>query len=124
VVDTSAWIEHLLASPTGDRLTDQLPNPVEWVVPTIVQYELQKWLLRNLDPSAAESVLAFSNECLVVPLTMEIAAFAAKVSIELRLQTADSIIYATARAHDAVLLTCDTHFAALPHVILVPKGAA
>ena len=36
---------------------------------------------------------------------------------------ADAIIYATAVAAGADLLTCDAHFAKLPRVIYVAKGA-
>ena len=34
---------------------------------------------------------------------------------------ADAIIFATAQAHGAQLLTCDAHFDGLPGVMLVPK---
>ena len=36
---------------------------------------------------------------------------------------ADAIIFATANAMRADLLTCDAHFAKLPRVVYVPKGA-
>ena len=38
-----------------------------------------------------------------------------------KLSTADAIIYATAQAHRADLLTCDRHFETLPNVRFVPK---
>ncbi|TIP24610.1 MAG: type II toxin-antitoxin system VapC family toxin, partial [Mesorhizobium sp.] len=37
------------------------------------------------------------------------------------LATADAIIFATARAHDATILTCDKHFESLPVVTLIEK---
>jgi predicted nucleic acid-binding protein len=39
-----------------------------------------------------------------------------------KLATADAIIYATALASGADLLTCDRHFAALPEVRYVAKA--
>lgn len=44
VVDTSAWVEVLLASETGKAVRAELPKRGEWLVPTIVQLELSKWL--------------------------------------------------------------------------------
>jgi predicted nucleic acid-binding protein len=38
--------------------------------------------------------------------------------------TADAIIYATALAHEADLLTCDRHFENPPAVRFVPKPGA
>ena len=38
-----------------------------------------------------------------------------------KLATADSIVFATARARNATLLTCDVHFKDLPGVTLVEK---
>ena len=44
LVDTSAWIEWLIGSPTGEKLSEQLPDQADWLVPTMVQLELTKWL--------------------------------------------------------------------------------
>ena len=47
VVDTSAWIEWLIGSALGKRIADELPDRQDWLVPTIVQLELAKWLTRE-----------------------------------------------------------------------------
>jgi hypothetical protein len=39
-----------------------------------------------------------------------------------RLATADAVLYATALAHGADLLTCDRHFEKLPSVRFIPKS--
>ncbi|WP_366512601.1 PIN domain-containing protein [Mesorhizobium sp.] len=57
----------------------------------------------------------------VVPLDTEIALAAAEACRKHKLATADAIIFATARAHDATLLTCDKHFESLPVVTLIEK---
>lgn len=46
LVDTSAWIEWLIGSRTGKALADAIPAREDWLVPTIVQLELAKWLTR------------------------------------------------------------------------------
>jgi predicted nucleic acid-binding protein len=67
-------------------------------------------------------MIAFSTTCFVVPLTTDLALSAAALHKAHKLATADAIIYATARAHDADLLTCDVHFEGLDGVVLGRKG--
>lgn len=122
LVDTSAWIEWLIATPLGRSLAPELPERDAWLVPTIVQFELAKWLTRNVGEAEADRVIAFTDTCRVVELDTRIALAAADVSARHKLPTADAIVYATARAADADLLTCDRHFERLPGVILLPKG--
>lgn len=43
LVDTSAWIEWLTGA-TGERLAALIPTRDEWLVPTINQLELSKWM--------------------------------------------------------------------------------
>ena len=121
LVDTSAWIEWLIGSPTGERLSGQLPEQTEWLVPTMVQLELAKWLTREVGEDKADQVIAFTQVCHVVPLDTEIALAAAEACREHKLATADAIIFATARAQGAMLLTCDAHFEGLPGVTLIEK---
>ena len=121
LVDTSAWIEWLIGSPTGERLSERLPQQSDWLVPTMVQLELAKWLTREVGEDKADQVIAFTQVCQVVPLDTEIALAAADVCRMHKLATADAIIFATARARGATLLTCDAHFERLPGVDFVPK---
>jgi predicted nucleic acid-binding protein len=121
VIDTSAWIEYLRDSAPGRKFASEIPRRNECIVPTIVQMELAKWLAREVGEILAEPVLAFTMECQVVPLDTAIALLAAEIGRERRLATADAIIYATALAHDAELVTCDAHFKDLPGVIYFAK---
>ena len=68
VVDTSAWIEWLTGSQLGKRLTTQFPDKPQFVVPTIVELELSKWLMREIGEERADQVLAYTLKCAVVPL--------------------------------------------------------
>lgn len=121
LVDTSAWIEWLIGSPTGEKLAGHLPEQVDWLVPTIVQLELAKWLTREVGEDKADQVIAFTQVCHVVSLDTEIALAAADACRAHKLATADAVVFATARAQGAVLLTCDAHFAGLPGVTLIEK---
>lgn len=121
LVDTSAWIEWLIGSPTAERLSARLPQQANWLVPTMVQMELAKWLTREVGEDKADQVIAFTQVCQVVPLDTEIALAAADACRTHKLATADAIIFATARARGATLLTCDAHFEGLPGVDFMPK---
>lgn len=121
VVDTSAWIEWLIKSPTGAAVAAALPANSEWLAPTIVQLELAQWLRRERGEDKANQAIAFSTTCVVVPLDTGIAVAAAGISSEHRLPLADAVVYATACAHGADVLTCDTHFQNLPNVVLIEK---
>jgi predicted nucleic acid-binding protein len=121
LVDTSAWIEWLIGSPTGDKLAAHLPEQTDWLVPTVVQLELAKWLTREVSEEKADQVIAFTQVCQIIALDTEIALAAAEACRAHRLATADAIIFATARLRGATLLTCDAHFDGLPGVTMISK---
>ncbi len=121
LVDTSAWIEFLTGSALGAALAPELPDRTEWLVPTMVQLELMKWLKREAGEDKADQVIAFTETCVVADLDTATALAAAELCARHRLATADAIVYATALAHGADLLTCDRHFESLPSVRFVPK---
>jgi predicted nucleic acid-binding protein len=122
VVDTSAWIEWLTGSALGRRLAPELPAKPQCLVPTIVQLELSKWLLRERGEEQADTVIAYTQKCVVLPLDTRLALLAATLHRSHRLATADAIVYATAQQAGAELLTCDAHFAGLPGVVLFEKA--
>jgi predicted nucleic acid-binding protein len=122
VVDSSAWIEWILDSTLGQQLSDRMPEPSDCIVPTIVQLELSKWLLREQDEDALNNFIAYTMLCNVVSLDTSVARRAAEVAMQHKLATADAIIYATALQHEADVLTCDAHFMGLENVIYLPKA--
>jgi len=121
LVDTSAWIEWLVASPLGRTLEAELPDRAEWLVPTMVQLELAKWLTREVGEEKADQVIAFTETCVVADLDTPTALAAAELSARHKLATADAIVYATALTYRADLLTCDRRFEKLPSVRFLPK---
>ena len=121
LMDTSAWVEWLIASPTGKTVTAAIPAREEWLVPTIVQLELAKWLAREVGEDKADQVVAFTQMCQIAPLDTKIALTAADLCRQHKLATADAIVYATALEYGADLLTCDAHFEGLPGVVFVGK---
>jgi predicted nucleic acid-binding protein len=123
VIDTSAWIEWLTDSPLGKKLSKEFPEKTLCIVPTIVQLELSKWLMREVGEEQADQVIAYTQKCVVVSLDTTIALLAADLHREHKLAIADAIVYATARQQGVDLLTCDGHFEGLHGVTLFPKIA-
>ena len=122
LVDTSVWIETLIGSALGKSLKKEFKSPGSCLVPTLVQYELYKWLLREATEEDAERVIAYTMTCAVVPLTSEIALRAAEISRAHGLHATDAIIYATAQLANVTMVTCDVHFQGLPQVRFVRKN--
>ncbi len=94
-------------------------------MPTIVQYELSRWLAREMSDAAAARAIAFSKE-----LRRRAADDRHRDDSGRNTRkstgslTADAIIFATAAGARADLLTCDAHFAKLPRVVYVGEGIA
>jgi predicted nucleic acid-binding protein len=89
VVDTSAWIEAIVRR--ASEIVTRLPSREDWVVPTIVQLELAKWLNREADDVFTEAILAYTSKCVVVELTTSVALSAAEYARLYKLSTADAI---------------------------------
>jgi len=121
VVDTSAWIEWLIDSHHGKKLSREFPAKDFCIVPTIVQLELSKWLTGELGEDRADSFVAYTQKCIVAPLKTDIALLAAEFRRKFKLATADAIVYATAQNCHAELITFDAHFAKLPAVTYLAK---
>jgi toxin FitB len=121
VVDTSAWIEWLVDGPLRSQLAPLMPPRERCVVPTIVQLELSKWLVRERGEDEADVVIAYTQKCQVWPLDPATALRAVELHREYKLATANGIVYASALLAGAQLLTCDAHFKDLPQVQWIQK---
>jgi uncharacterized protein with PIN domain len=98
LVDTSAWVEWLTGSALGMAVAAELPEREQWLVPTMVQLELAKWLTREADEDKADRVIAFTATCVVADLDGPTALSAAEMCARHKLATADAIGYPAAGA--------------------------
>ncbi len=110
VVDSSGWLEYLAGGPNARFFAPAIELPSELVVPTLSLFEVFKRVLQQRDETAALRAIALMQQGTVVDLTNLIALSAAKLSVELRLPMADSIMLASAKAYDAIFWTQDAHF--------------
>ena len=116
LVDSSAWLEYLADGPNAEYFSDPLEDTGNLIVPTICIYEVFKAVLRQRGEDAALQTVALMKQGTTVYLTDELALQAAKISLEYQRPMADSIILATARAHEAVLWTQDKDFKGMENV--------
>lgn len=121
VVDSSGWLAYFADERNARLFAAALEAPDALIVPTIILYEVQKVLLREAGEDVAMQASAVMHKGLLVDLTAEIALSAARLSMRHALPMADSIILASARAHNAMVWTQDIHFKELPGVKYFPE---
>ncbi len=86
------------------------------IVPTISIYEVFKRILQQRDETEALNAIAFMQSGKIIDLSSPIAMHAARISADLKIPMADSILLATAMEYDAVLWTQDSEFEGLDGV--------
>jgi len=121
VVDSSGWLEYFADGLNADFFAPAIESVSELVVPSISIYEVFKRVLQQRDESDAIQAIAVMQQGLVVDLDTTIALNAAKISVELKLPMADSVMLATARAYNATLWTQDADFKGIDSVQYIEK---
>jgi predicted nucleic acid-binding protein len=116
IVDSSGWLEFFADGPNAEQFAVPLQDLANLVVPAITLYEVFKVVCRQRGEDAALQAVALMQQGEVVELNASLALHAAKISLELKLPMADSIILATAHSHQAILWTQDIDFADLQGV--------
>ncbi len=122
LVDSSGWLAFLSEGQHAKAFAVPLKDTANLLVPTIVIYEVFKRAATLLGNERALEIAGSMSLATVVDLSRDLALAAALVSNTHKLAMADSVIYATAREHNAVLWTQDEHFAGLPGVKLLAAG--
>ena len=110
VVDSSGWLEYFADAPNAEKFAPGIQSTRELVVPTLSIYEVFKRVLQQRSETEALRAVALMQQGRVVDLNTTIALIAAKLSTELKLPMADSIMLATAREYHATLWTQDADF--------------
>lgn len=110
VVDSSAWLEYFAGGPNASFFSEPIEDVETLVVPTLSLFEVFKRVLQQRDESTALEAAAAMQQGTVVELEATIALNAARLSVELRIPLADSVILATARQYGAELWTQDADF--------------
>ena len=121
VVDSSGWLEYFADGPNARFFAKAIEGTAQLLVPTVSLYEVFKRVLQQRGEGDALQAVALMHQGQVVELSDALALAAARVSVDLGLPMADSIMLATARAQDATFWTQDSDFADVPGVWYVAK---
>lgn len=116
IVDSSGWLEYFAEGPNADLFREPIEETDELLVPTISIYEVFKHVLQGRGEGEALQAIAFMQSGKIIDLTSTIALHAAKISVELKIPMADSVMLATARETSALLWTQDSDFENLEDV--------
>lgn len=122
VVDSSAWLEYFADGPHAGTFAPAIERTRELIVPSICLLEVFKRVLQQRGEGAALQAVAVMEQGRVIPLDGPLALTAARSGVALKLPLADSVVFATARHHGALVWTQDADFKGLPHVRLVAKA--
>ena len=121
VVDSSGWIEYFTRGENAPFFIPPVQDVENLLVPTVCIYEVFKRLLVERDEDAALLSVGLMSQGREIALERKIAIDAAHISRETKLAMADSIILASARAHNAILWTQDAHFKGIDGVKYIEK---
>lgn len=121
VVDSSGWLEYFAEGKNADFFAPAIEDTRNLLVPVICIYEVFKRVLQQSGSNAAQTNIGDMKLGKIIEVDESLALSAAKLSADLKLPMADSIILATARASNATLWTQDEHFKNMDGVKYIEK---
>jgi len=121
LVDSCGWLEYFADGPNADFYAAALEDTGSLIVPTICILEVFKQVFQQKSEDAALQAVAAMHQGLILPLDASLALRAARISSDLKLPLADSVILATARTYLGVIWTQDAHFKGLEGVRYIEK---
>jgi len=116
IVDTSLWIEFFAGTELDGSILNAIKSKDELYVPVICLYEVRKKFVNDNDIEKADLAVEIMKIGKVIDMDIEVAILASNISKQFKLPMADSIIYATAKIHNAEIYTQDKHFENLENV--------
>jgi len=118
VIDSYGWIEYFANGPLAKKYATHIDsvNVNDTVTPTVIVYEVYKRLKKEKGEQVALEAYAQITRTRIVTLDEQSALKAADMSLERGLAMADAIVYSTARAYSAQLITSDKDLKELPGV--------
>ena len=110
LVDSSGWIAYFRQEKNQRFFGKALEGREPILVPTICLFEVYRYVLHVSGRLQALRISAAMRQKQVVALGSDLAIQAAALGSEVGLALTDSVVLATARAHDAELWTQDSDF--------------
>ena len=120
LIDSNIWIEYFSGSEKGKKTLPFIEGKEKIVISTINLAEVLGQFLKTKTKEEGEKATTLMTDiAFVVPVSKEIALHAALLKKQYKWGLADAIIYSTALAHHATLITADSDFKAKENVHLV-----
>ena len=122
IVDSSGWLEYFADAANADFFSNAIEDIEDLVVPAIIIYEVFKTVYQQRGEGDALQAVAMMEQGRVVNLDTTLVLSAAKISLDLKIPMADSIILASARSYEATLWTQDVDFKGVAGVEYIEKA--
>ena len=121
VVDSSGWLEYFANGSNADFFASAIEKTNELVIPTVSIFEVFKRMRQQKGDDAALKAVTAMMQGQVIDLDSTLALRAAKLSGDLGIPMADSMILATAQAFDAELWTQDADLKGIEKVNYIER---
>jgi len=122
VVDSCGWLEYFADGPNAGFFAPAIEDTAKLLVPTLTLFEVFKRILQQRTEADALRAIALMRQGQEIDLSGSVALGAARLSFDLKLPLADSVILFSARLNGAKLWTQDAHFESLEGVCFVRKA--
>lgn len=121
-VDSSAWVEYFVDGPNAAFFAPAIEDTTHLLVPSVALHEVFRITLAHQSEGDALKAIAQMKQGSVCDLDENLALSAAKISWELKLPLAESIMLATARGRHARLWTQEDRLRGIEGVQYKARG--
>ena len=121
LVDSSTRMEYFADGKNAKHFAPIIQDLKNLVVSVINIYEVYKKISQHRDENSAIQAIAVMQQAEVLEITSQIAIEGSKISIQNKIQMADSLIIASARSVGAKIWTQDYDFKGLDNVMFFKK---
>jgi toxin FitB len=122
IVDSSGWLEFFADGPNAEFFSKPIQDVEHLAVPTLSIFEVFKRIAQQRGDGDALQAVAIMQQGTIVDFTLALALDAARVSLDMKLPMADSIMLTTARSLGATLWTQDSDFQKIEGVKYVSRS--
>ncbi len=120
LVDSFAWLEILAGSDRGRNALSAIKESSGVFTSVLNIYEIKYRIEQIRDEETAdEYIKTVKTHTNVLNIDEKIALSGARIRLENGMGAVDSLILATARIHDLLVLTGDRHFAGLDEAVMI-----
>ncbi len=111
LLDSWCWIEYFNGTKAGKKIGEYIDSNKNLFISVINLAEVYKQGLSKKGEKEADAMVhIMMSRCFILPVEPEMALNAAKLNCQKKWGLGDSLIYATAKAHNLQLVSGDPHF--------------